>query len=112
MRIDSATAPNVLPSASRMNAWTSWAISGVAVRPVPIAQEVHAFIREALGSTLGAVAESIRIQYGGSVNPENAASLMAQPDIDGALVGGASLDPDSFAELIHLVAQSAKAGAA
>jgi triosephosphate isomerase len=45
-------------------------------------------------------AERIRIQYGGSVKPENARELMSQPDIDGALVGGASLDPRSFAEIV------------
>ena len=43
----------------------------------------------------------MRIQYGGSVKPENVAEIMAQPDIDGALVGGASLDPESFAKIVH-----------
>ena len=47
-----------------------------------------------------ATADRIRIQYGGSVKPENARELMSQPDIDGALVGGASLDPRSFAEIV------------
>jgi triosephosphate isomerase len=47
------------------------------------------------------VAEAVRIQYGGSVKPGNAAELMAQPDIDGALVGGASLDADSFAQIVR-----------
>jgi len=84
-----------------------WAIGTGRNATPEIAQEVHAFIRESLDKQLGTVAESIRIQYGGSVNPANAASLMAQPDIDGALVGGASLEPDSFAALIHLVAESA-----
>ncbi len=46
-------------------------------------------------------AASVRIQYGGSVKPDNAAELMAQPDIDGALVGGASLDPDDFARIVR-----------
>jgi triosephosphate isomerase len=45
-------------------------------------------------------AEKVRIQYGGSVKPSNAADLLAQPDIDGALVGGASLDPRGFAEIV------------
>jgi triosephosphate isomerase (TIM) len=45
-------------------------------------------------------AERVRIQYGGSVKPENARELMSQPDIDGALVGGASLDPRSFAQIV------------
>lgn len=83
-----------------------WAIGTGRTATPEIAQEVHAFIRASLHHQYGAVAESVRIQYGGSVNPENIASLMAQPDIDGALVGGASLDPNSFAKLIHLAAQS------
>jgi triosephosphate isomerase len=47
-----------------------------------------------------ATAERVRIQYGGSVKPENARELMSQPDIDGALVGGASLDPRSFVQIV------------
>jgi triosephosphate isomerase len=84
-----------------------WAIGTGRNATPEIAQEVHAFIRKTLDKQFGPIAESIRIQYGGSVNPANAASLMAQPDIDGALVGGASLEPDSFAALINFVAQSA-----
>jgi len=49
------------------------------------------------------VADSVRIQYGGSVKPENIAEYMAQPNIDGALVGGASLEPDSFLKLLEAV---------
>jgi len=49
----------------------------------------------------GAVAESVRIQYGGSVKSSNIADIMAQPDVDGALVGGASLDPDEFAKIVQ-----------
>jgi triosephosphate isomerase len=65
------------------------------------AEEVHAHIRSLLGELFGAtVAESIRIQYGGSVKPENAAELLGQPNIDGALVGGASLKADSFAAIV------------
>ncbi|MFH0797544.1 MAG: triose-phosphate isomerase [Candidatus Omnitrophota bacterium] len=61
------------------------------------AQEVHRFIRQWLGERFGEEdAEDIRIQYGGSVKPDNVALLMAEPDIDGALVGGASLSADSF----------------
>ncbi len=84
-----------------------WAIGTGRNATPEIAQEVHAFIRQNLNKQFGTLAESIRIQYGWSVNSANAASLMAQPDIDGALVGGASLEPDSFAALIHLVAESA-----
>ena len=65
------------------------------------AQEAHAFIRETLAKLSdAATADRIRIQYGGSVKPDNARVLMSQPDIDGALVGGASLDPRSFAEIV------------
>ena len=65
------------------------------------AQEAHAFIRHILGKmTDENTADRVRIQYGGSVKPENARELMSQPDIDGALVGGASLDPRSFAQIV------------
>jgi triosephosphate isomerase len=65
------------------------------------AQEAHAFIRHILREmTDEATADRVRIQYGGSVKPENARELMSQPDIDGALVGGASLDPRSFAQIV------------
>src|SRR5438552_11390465 len=65
------------------------------------AQEAHAFIRHILREMSNdATAERVRIQYGGSVKPENAHELMSQPDIDGALVGGASLDPRSFAQIV------------
>src|SRR5213595_2984792 len=65
------------------------------------AQEAHAFIRRTLREMSDeATADRIRIQYGGSVKPENARGLMTQADIDGALVGGASLDPRSFAQIV------------
>jgi triosephosphate isomerase len=65
------------------------------------AQEAHAFIRQTLREMAeDATAERVRIQYGGSVKPENARELMSQPDIDGALVGGASLDPRSFVQIV------------
>jgi len=65
------------------------------------AQEAHAFIRRTLRDMADdTTAERVRIQYGGSVKPENARDLMSQPDIDGALVGGASLDPRSFAQIV------------
>ncbi|MDP9186768.1 MAG: triose-phosphate isomerase [Verrucomicrobiota bacterium] len=65
------------------------------------AQEAHAFIRHILREMSDeSTADRIRIQYGGSVKPENARDLMTQPDIDGALVGGASLDPRSFAQIV------------
>ena len=65
------------------------------------AQEAHAFIRHTLGEMSDeTTADRMRIQYGGSVKPENAHDLMTQADIDGALVGGASLDPRSFAQIV------------
>lgn len=78
-----------------------WAIgTGKTATPAQ-AQEVHAFIRKLLNDIFGqTTAEATRIQYGGSVKPDNAAELMAQPDIDGALVGGASLKADSFEKII------------
>src|SRR5881392_3421141 len=66
------------------------------------AQEAHAFIRHILREMSDdSTADRIRIQYGGSVKPENAHELMSQPDIDGALVGGASLDPRSFVQIVN-----------
>jgi triosephosphate isomerase len=77
-----------------------WAIgTGLTATPDQ-AQAVHHFIRSLLREFLGPVAEAIRIQYGGSVTPDNAATLLAQPDIDGALVGGASLKPELFVPII------------
>ena len=70
------------------------------------AQEAHAFIRRTLSEMADDwAAERVRIQYGGSVKPENARELMSQEDIDGALVGGASLDPRSFAEIVKAARQ-------
>lgn len=79
-----------------------WAIgTGLTATPEQ-AQEVHADIRALLGEILGSgAAEAIRIQYGGSVKPGNAAELLAQPDIDGALVGGASLKAESFVAIVR-----------
>ncbi|MGC4115472.1 MAG: triose-phosphate isomerase [Myxococcales bacterium] len=78
-----------------------WAIGTGKVATTAQAQEVHASIRKLLASAYGAeIAAGIRIQYGGSVKPDNAAELLAQPDINGALVGGASLKADDFAKII------------
>jgi triosephosphate isomerase (TIM) len=74
-----------------------WAIGTGKVATPAQAQEVHAFIRERLRSRGAA---GVRVLYGGSVKPENAAELMKQPDIDGALVGGASLDAAQFAAIV------------
>jgi len=78
-----------------------WAIGTGKTATPDQAQEVHAFIRNILIDIYGLeVALRTRIQYGGSVKPGNVAELMAQPDIDGALVGGASLEASSFAEIV------------
>ncbi len=78
-----------------------WAIGTGKTATPEQAQEAHQFIREQLSGIYGAQeAQKIRILYGGSVKPENVASLMSQEDVDGGLVGGASLKPDSFAEIV------------
>ena len=77
-----------------------WAIGTGRTATPETAQEAHAWIRGWLRARYPAAADAIRIQYGGSVKPENAAELLAQPDVDGALVGGASLEPESFARIV------------
>jgi triosephosphate isomerase len=77
-----------------------WAIGTGRNATAAQAQEVHAQIRGLLRELGGPVADSIRIQYGGSVKPDNAAELLSQPDVDGALVGGASLKADDFAKIV------------
>ena len=77
-----------------------WAIGTGKTATTAQAQEVHAAVRALLREIGAPVADGIRIQYGGSVKPENAAELMAQPDVDGALVGGASLEANSFAAIV------------
>ncbi|MDA8124161.1 MAG: triose-phosphate isomerase [Deltaproteobacteria bacterium] len=78
-----------------------WAIGTGKTASPEQAQEVHRFIREWIARQYGgAAAERLAILYGGSVTPANAAALLAQPDINGALVGGASLDVDSFVQVI------------
>ena len=77
-----------------------WAIGTGRTASPEQAQEAHAFTRKVLGEIFGDdIAAQIRIQYGGSVKPANTAELMSQPDVDGALVGGASLEPDSFSKI-------------
>jgi triosephosphate isomerase len=78
-----------------------WAIgTGKTATPAQ-ANEVHTLIRKCLSEIFGEVAQDIRIQYGGSVKPENVKELMAQPDIDGALIGGAALKAESFEKLVE-----------
>ena len=78
-----------------------WAIGTGKTATPAIAQEVHADIRARLAERFGDAGHAIRIQYGGSVKPENVDELMAQADIDGALVGGAALDPQAFARIVR-----------
>lgn len=78
-----------------------WAIGTGRTATSDQAQEVHAHIRaELAGLYNGATAEAVRIQYGGSVKPDNAAELLSRPDVDGALVGGASLKAQDFAAIV------------
>jgi triosephosphate isomerase len=80
-----------------------WAIGTGRTANAEQAQQACAFIRDVLRGR-GAPAEEIRILYGGSVKPGNAAELMSQPDVDGALVGGAALDPEDFAAIVEAAA--------
>jgi triosephosphate isomerase len=78
-----------------------WAIGTGRTATPEQAQEMHAFIRRVFAERHSpGAADALRILYGGSVKPDNIAGLMKQPDIDGALVGGASLKPESFAEIV------------
>ena len=79
-----------------------WAIGTGKTATPEMAEETHAFIRSKLAALFGAdTAAKVRIQYGGSMKPENARELVARPDIDGGLIGGAALKADSFAKLIR-----------
>jgi len=78
-----------------------WAIGTGRTATPAQAQEVHAFLRGVLEGTAGpAAARAVRILYGGSVKPDNIDALMAEPDVDGVLVGGASLSPEAFARIV------------
>jgi triosephosphate isomerase len=81
-----------------------WAIGTGKVATPEIAQEAIAFIRALVGDRSKEAAAQIRILYGGSVKPDNAAEILAQPDVDGALVGGASLDPKGLVEIVAAAA--------
>ena len=78
-----------------------WAIGTGKVASLAQAQEACAFVRALVSDIDAAGAEALRVQYGGSVKPDNAAELLALPDVDGALVGGASLEPASFAKIVE-----------
>jgi triosephosphate isomerase len=94
-RADVALAPELVVAYEPV-----WAIGTGRTATPEMAQEAHAFVRSWLRHRFGAAADQIRIQYGGSVKPENAGELLSQPDIDGGLVGGASLDPLAFCAII------------
>jgi triosephosphate isomerase len=79
-----------------------WAIGTGRTATADQAQAMHAHIRRTAATFLGAeAAQRLRILYGGSVKPENAAELLGQVDVDGALVGGASLDAETFASIVR-----------
>jgi triosephosphate isomerase len=77
-----------------------WAIGTGLVATPEVAQDAIAFVRALVADRSPEAAEEVRVQYGGSVKPDNAAEILAQPDVDGALVGGASLDPEGFARIV------------
>lgn len=81
-----------------------WAIGTGRTASPEQAQAMHRHLRERLAAALGETGRAVEILYGGSVKPGNAAELFAQPDIDGGLIGGASLDAESFAEIVKAAA--------
>ena len=81
-----------------------WAIGTGRVATPEQAQDAIGFIRALVGDRSKEAAQRVRILYGGSVKPDNAAEILAQPDVDGALVGGASLDPEGFARIVAAAA--------
>ena len=94
--IDSAEAAKIVVAYEPV-----WAIGTGKTATPEMAQAAHAFIRSELRALFGAAADEMRIQYGGSMKPSNARELVAQPDIDGGLIGGAALDAATFASLIR-----------
>jgi triosephosphate isomerase len=86
-----------------------WAIGTGKVATPEQAQDAIAFVRALIKDKAPDAAELARVLYGGSVSPDNAAELLALPDVDGALVGGASLDPESFGKIVDAAVQLAAA---
>jgi triosephosphate isomerase len=82
-----------------------WAIGTGRVATPDEAEEAIAFVRALVGDRSEQAAQRVRVLYGGSVKPDNAAEILAQPDVDGALVGGASLDPEGFARIVAAAAR-------
>jgi triosephosphate isomerase len=87
-----------------------WAIGTGRVASPEQAQEAIAFIRALVGDRDAQAAEKVRVLYGGSVKPENTAELLALADVDGALVGGASLQAESFAQIVTSASRSSRRG--
>jgi triosephosphate isomerase (TIM) len=85
-----------------------WAIGTGQVATPDMAQDAIGFIRALVGDRSEQSAARVRVLYGGSVKPDNAAEILAQPDIDGALVGGASLDPEGLVEIVKAAASQVK----
>ena len=79
-----------------------WAIGTGETASPEQAQEMHAFIRSILAEQFGDVAQAIRLLYGGSMKPANAQELLSRADVDGGLIGGASLDAESFVSIIEI----------
>jgi len=80
-----------------------WAIGNTGHHATPEQAEMeHIVIRKRLAQMFGKPAQSVVIQYGGSVKPENAAALLSQPNVDGALIGGASLKPEQFLAIVQV----------
>jgi triosephosphate isomerase len=86
-----------------------WAIGTGKVATPDLAQDAIGFIRALVGDRSRDAAERVRVLYGGSVKPDNAAEILSQPDIDGALVGGASLDPEGLVEIVKAAAEQVRA---
>jgi triosephosphate isomerase len=85
-----------------------WAIGTGRTATPEQAQQAHSFLRERLAESFGSArAEGLRILYGGSLKPANAVDLLGQPDVDGGLIGGASLDVDSFSAIIRAAVEAA-----
>jgi triosephosphate isomerase len=87
-----------------------WAIGTGKVATPEQAQDAIAFVRALIGDRAPDAAQLARVLYGGSVTPDTAPELLALPDVDGALVGGASLDPEGFARIVDAAAQLVAAG--
>ncbi len=83
-----------------------WAIGTGKTATPDQAQEAVAFVRSLVGGLHAGAAEEVRVLYGGSVNKDNLGELLAMPDVDGGLVGGASLDPAAFAQMVETAAQA------